>query len=109
MPETLPITESLELIEGLESTQMPVGGLIVNRLPENPFSEHEQSALKVYLERVRLYGSIAFARLQESRLALERLEGSVEHPLIMLREVVGEGVSPNDTLADELGFAGERS
>ena len=109
LPETLPITESLELIEGLETTQMPIGGLIVNRLPENPFSEHEQSALKVYLERVRLYGSIAFARLQESRLALERLEGSVEHPLVMLREVVGEGVSPNDILADDLGFAGERS
>jgi len=106
LPETLPITESLELIEGLESTQMPVGGLIVNRLPDNPFDEHEEGALQAYLDRARLYGSIAFARLQESRSALERLESVVRHPLVLLRDVVDEGVSPTDVLADELGIAG---
>jgi arsenite-transporting ATPase len=106
LPETLPITESLELIEGLESTKMPVGGLIVNRLPDNPFSEEEHTALQLYLDRVRLYGSISFARLQESRLALERLKSVVRHPLVLLRDVADEGVSPTDTLADELGIAG---
>ena len=105
LPETLPVTESLELIEGLEETQMPVGGLVLNRLPDNPFEPDEQSALDDYLERARMYGSIAFARLQESRVALERLEGAVRHPLVVLRDVVEDGATPTDVLSDELGLA----
>lgn len=106
LPETLPITESLELIEGLEATRMPVGGLIVNRLPDNPFTEEEQTALERVVDRVRVYGSIAFARLQESRRALERLESVVQHPMIVLRDVVDEGVAPTQILADDLGLTG---
>ena len=106
LPETLPVTESLELIQGLEATQMPVGGLIVNRLPDNPFDEDEQTALGACLERARLYGSIAFGRLQESRAALERLNEVVRYPQVILSDVVDEGASPSEVMCRELGWAG---
>jgi anion-transporting ArsA/GET3 family ATPase len=105
LPETLPVSESLELVAGLAKTAMSVGGVIVNRLPDNPFSEGEKTALGAYLERVRVYGSIAFARLEESRRALSRLEEAIELPLVLLRDVVDGGSSPVDTLTEELGAA----
>ena len=38
LPETLPVSEALELLDGLTRTAMPVGGVIVNRIPADPFS-----------------------------------------------------------------------
>ena len=42
LPEKLPISEAIELMEGLKETNVPLGGMILNRYPEDPFSSQER-------------------------------------------------------------------
>ena len=102
LPETLPVTESLELIEGLRETRMPVGGVILNRLPEDPFSDAERDALVALLEAKPLCGQRAFERIQECGRAARRLRDAVDVPLVVLRDIAEEGRALAGGLARQL-------
>jgi len=91
LPETLPITESLELIEGLRETRMHVGGVILNRLPEDPFSAAEREALSQLLDVHPVYGQLAFDRIRESSDARSRLRSALDVPLVVLKDMAEEG------------------
>lgn len=45
LPETLPVTEAIELRRGLQKHRLPVAGVIVNRLPADPFTAAERLAV----------------------------------------------------------------
>lgn len=45
LPETLPVTEAFELARGLKELDVPVGALVLNRMPDNPFTDDERRAL----------------------------------------------------------------
>ena len=47
--EKLPVTEALELKQGLEDTQVPVGGIILNRMPDFGLTVAEVSRLNEHL------------------------------------------------------------
>jgi len=80
LPQMLPVSESIELKNALQSENIPVAGFLLNRVPPNPFTEDEErmleelsqkqsgegSQLQVDLERLR--------RLHEARARL-RAEG----------------------------------
>ncbi len=59
LPETLPVSEALELLDGLDHSSMPVGGVILNRYPIDPLYPAERAALKPLFARYDALGGRA--------------------------------------------------
>ncbi|MCA9544675.1 MAG: ArsA family ATPase [Myxococcales bacterium] len=87
LPEKLPVTESLELLEGLAATRMPAGGLILNRFPHDPFDADERAALDAFMARQPVHGGLALKRIDQAQGAADRLRASTELPIVTLPEV----------------------
>jgi anion-transporting ArsA/GET3 family ATPase len=49
LPESLPVTESLELAAGLARLSVPVRAMVLNRMPASPFTLDERAALDAHL------------------------------------------------------------
>jgi arsenite-transporting ATPase len=81
LPETLPISEALELLDGLAKTRVPRGGVIVNRMPAERFSADETTALHGFLQSQPLFGAEAFERIQQARAAVARLREATATPV----------------------------
>jgi len=107
LPETLPISESLELIEGLVETRIPVGGVLVNRVPNDPFGPEERLALRDLVKDERLLGQRGLDRIVQSRDSMERLRRFVDVPIDTLPELELEGMSLVDSLAAAIVGKGE--
>ena len=86
LPETLPISEALELIEGLQKTRVHQGGVIVNRMPADRFTAEEAQELEKYIEKQPVFGAEGFHRIGESRRAVERLRKATPVPTLELPE-----------------------
>ncbi len=102
LPEQLPVTEALELVQGLEDTEMPVGGVILNRYPENPFDPDEQAALDEWMTLKPTHGELTWRRLAYSRQSSKRLQDSLEVPLWTLPEIDNLDGRMDVALAEEL-------
>ncbi len=76
LPETLPVSEALELLQGLAQTPVQAAGVIVNRVPENIFTAAERDALLPLLAREALQGADAFARIQDAERLVRRVARS---------------------------------
>ena len=75
LPQTLPVSEAIELKHALNDEKVPVGGFVLNRAPFNPFTLEEEKILEsmsaksttkkmmVDLERIR--------RLREAQKRLD--------------------------------------
>lgn len=92
LPETLPVSEALELLEGLSSTAMPVGGVIVNRIPVDPFTAAERAALKPFLADHDVLGGEGFRRPELATRETARLRAGTKHPIYSLPELAHEGL-----------------
>jgi arsenite-transporting ATPase len=102
LPEPLPVSETLELIEGLQRTRVPVGGVIVNRLRADPFDIKERAAIREWLEAGQeIPGSRLYSELEENRRALARLDSIPSLPLIFADELDEPGAS-SPRIADGL-------
>ena len=86
LPEVLPVSEALELIEGLQETTTPIGGVILNRFPADHFSASERAALDPLLASRPLFGGLAYRRIAGAERALERLRESIDLPLVVVKE-----------------------
>ncbi len=102
LPETLPISEALELLDGLETTRVPRGGVIVNRMPVERFSADETAALEGFLEHQPLFGAEAFSRIKDSRRAVERLRQLTSRPVSELPDFEESGEALIEKLAGAL-------
>ncbi len=94
LPEALPVTEALELIDGLRETNMPIGGVIANRLESNAFDDAERAALVQIIAGAgegRLFGVAGLDRIERARSAIDRLRLSVDVPIHELPERPEEG------------------
>jgi anion-transporting ArsA/GET3 family ATPase len=96
LPETLPISECLELIEGLAKTKMPVGGVMVNRLPADPFTVDERAKLGPLIEQQHWLGAEQFQRPLLARREVNRLRENTKVPIQTAPEL------PHEGLIDEL-------
>lgn len=105
LPERLPISEALELLEGLEKTRVPRGGVIVNRMPPERFAADETLLLETFVERQPLFGADAFLRIKESRRAVLRLRESTSIPTSELPDLEETGAA----LIEHLTLALERA
>ncbi len=87
LPEQLPITEAIELMDGLRATSVPLRAVIVNRFIDDPFTDEERvHALRILAARPSR-GHLAFDRITRGRAALGRLQAATGAPLIRLREI----------------------
>lgn len=102
LPEQLPVTECLELIEGLEEHRTPVGGILVNRVLPDPFTPEERAILAPYAEQP-WFGMERYRRVPSSQRALERLRRSTQVPIELIREFPLEGNELLDAIAASLG------
>jgi anion-transporting ArsA/GET3 family ATPase len=103
LPEQLPVSEALELLDGLRSTEIPAGGVILNRVPENPFTEEERGSLELLLDETPMQGEIAFHRIGSAQVSTARLKQRTSLPVWELPEIFGpEDEEPAFSLADIL-------
>jgi anion-transporting ArsA/GET3 family ATPase len=100
LPEELPVSECLELLEGLEKTKMPTGGVLLNRIPPDPFTAAERAALTPLVDAQNLLGKEQLARPLIAERARQRLRSSTAHAIYTLPELPPEGLV--DALATAL-------
>lgn len=100
IPETLPISECLELLEGLEKTSMPRGGVILNRFPLDVFTRNERELLTPLVDSLNLFGAEGFHKPEGSRRELQRLRAGTKLPIFIVPELPAEGLIPK--IADAL-------
>ncbi len=100
LPEQLPVTEACELLEGLNETGMPAGGVIVNRMPSNPFTQEERAALDEFMEQGHYLGELSLGRIDDAAIAMSRLEERVKGAILTLPEVTSD-MPPAEALVEE--------
>ena len=87
LPETLPVSESLELLDGLKRTSMPVGGVFLNRIPVDPYSAAERAALRPLLAGDDILGTESYRKPELAQRETARLRASTDVPIYVLPEV----------------------
>jgi anion-transporting ArsA/GET3 family ATPase len=92
LPETLPISEAIELIRGIEHHQIPLAQVFVNRVPFDPFSDGEREAVRALLANCPpMLGERTLERIDRARVSIARLAGEVTTPIATLQDVWLEG------------------
>jgi len=87
IPETLPVSECLELLAGLHKTGMPAGGVLMNRVPADPFTASERVALQSSMDRVNPLGAEGFRRPVLAQREIARLKVGTKLPIFELPEL----------------------
>lgn len=105
LPETLPVTESLELIEGLRETNMPIGAALVNKIMTDRFSEAERDALMPIVEAHPVYGRSRFLSQIDNRQAVVRLKRNANVPIAIIPEYTETGTELLERIAAALIYA----
>ncbi len=93
LPERLPVSESIELVHGLRETRTPVGGVVLNRMPEDPLTTDEREAIHLLLEDNPdgpILGTRRLAHIRESQVASSRLAEETNLPSTELPEIRGD-------------------
>jgi arsenite-transporting ATPase len=104
LPEVLPVTESLELVEGLNENRTPVGGLLCNRVVADPFTPDERRCVDALKGRP-LYGLRHLERLEDCGSALARLRTSTTLPILTIPELPLQGPALVEALVKHLEAA----
>jgi arsenite-transporting ATPase len=98
LPETLPVTEALELEQGLGRHRLSVSAIVVNRIPRDPFSPEERAALGPVLPPA-VFGGRELQRIDRAKQALELLRARRPAGVVTLGEVEGAGAKAASALA----------
>jgi anion-transporting ArsA/GET3 family ATPase len=105
LPETLPVSEALELIRGIELHHIPVSRLFVNRVPFDPFSEEERAVVSgLLLGRGPTLGARSMERIERARGSLARLHREVKVPITALQDVWIAGPRLTEEVASLMGL-----
>lgn len=104
LPETLPVTEAIELEQGLAKHRLPVSCIVVNRVPADPFSEEERAALKQELPPT-VFGARELKRIERANAALALLRERHPQRSVVLSEVDGSGAAATRQLTPLVGSA----
>ncbi len=107
LPETLPVSEALELINGIESHEIPLAQVFVNRVPFDPFNDAEREAVRALLSgRGPTLGERSMERIDRARVSLARLEREVKVPITALQEVWTDGPRLVEEMASRMAASG---
>jgi hypothetical protein len=92
LPETLPVSESLELLAGLGQTAMPTEAIVLNRVPLDPFSPAERAALEPLLQTDELLGTESFRKPTLAHRETARLRAGTRVPIFAIPELDQQGL-----------------
>jgi anion-transporting ArsA/GET3 family ATPase len=107
LPETLPVSEALELARGIQLHDIPLAQVMVNRVPFDPFSEEEREAVRaMLLGRAPTLGERTLERIDRARVALTRLHGEISVPIIALQDVWLDGPRLAEEMASLMAVEG---
>ena len=84
LPELLPVTEALELVEGLRASHVAPGGVILDRVPQDPFAPDERAALAALLAEQPMHGELGLRRIEEADAMRAHLAAATELPVLEL-------------------------
>jgi arsenite-transporting ATPase len=108
LPETLPVSEAIELARGLAEYNVPIARIVMNRFPHDPFEPAERSIAE---EMARTYdpilGARSLSRIARAAAANVRLGNDLPAPLLMIGDVWAEGARVSETVAE--AFAKQES
>jgi arsenite/tail-anchored protein-transporting ATPase len=91
LPETLPVSEAIELARGIGQHKIPLAGVIVNRVPNDPFTAEERAALDaMHIDTNAMLGARTIPRIDRAKESIARLQKELGHPPLTLPEVVDE-------------------
>lgn len=101
LPETLPVSEALELIAGFEKNKVPLLAVVANRMPDDPFVDDDERSHAALLEQVEgpLLGARSMRRSARARAALERLRAGTRLPVLVVPELASTGVQIAEEIA----------
>lgn len=105
LPERLPVTEAIELLEGLEQDRMPLGGVLLNRWLDDPFTAGERAALAPVLAEAAVFGRSRFIAAERAQAALDELVTGTALPVHRVPERAEVGQALIEALAAELAAA----
>jgi len=107
LPETLPVTEAIELVAGIEKHEIPLAQIVVNRVPFDPFSDEERTLVRAWLNgKPPTLGERTLERIERSRVALARLGSAVRAPISVMHDVWLEGPRLTEEMASLLAVEG---
>lgn len=99
LPETLPVSEALELCSGILHHAIPLARVVVNRVPFDPFTEAERAIVRKLVDgQGPVLGMRTLDRIDRAAGALARMRRDVSVPVVALHEFWSEG----PTLVDEM-------
>lgn len=102
LPETLPVTECLELIEGVGETDLPVAGVIANKVVGDDFSEEERAALEPMVRETAVFGATRFLGIGMVADSLRKLREKSGTPVWRVPELALEGPGLIHGLSDAI-------
>lgn len=74
LPEALPVSEAIELAHGVRKYDVPLSAVVLNRVPNDPFTVEERVALDaMQLEPMRTLGARRVPRIDRAKTARIRL------------------------------------
>jgi anion-transporting ArsA/GET3 family ATPase len=101
LPETLPVSETLELVAGFRKHAVPLIGVVANRMPTDPFTADEREHVQQILETEGpLLGTRAMKRLDRAHAALARLRAGVNLPVTLVPELDEAGPALTEAIAE---------
>jgi anion-transporting ArsA/GET3 family ATPase len=102
LPETLPVTEAIELVQGLRATSVPVRGIILNRTLDDPFDPEERGLVEAMLARGRVPGQLLFERITQVHESMARLAQGTGLTPLLVPEVSPQEGDPQGALTSAL-------
>ena len=98
--ESLPVSEAIELVRGLVSTDVHVAAVILNRLCRDPFDAEERAAVDGFVAaHAPLLGARSLGRIDLGRAAVRRLQRERGRPIHLVEDAAEDGPRVPLTLA----------
>ena len=107
LPETLPVSEALELCRGIAEHDIPLAQVFVNRVPFDPFTDEEREVVRELLAgRAPTLGERTMERIDRARVSMARLQREVKVPIVALQDVWLEGPRLAEEMASLMAVDG---
>jgi anion-transporting ArsA/GET3 family ATPase len=107
LPETLPVSEAIELVQGIEHHNIPLAQVFVNRVPFNPFEGSEREVVRRLIEgRGNVLGERTIERIDRARAAVDRVANAVRVPVAIVQDVWLEGPRLAEEVASLMALDG---
>lgn len=107
LPETLPVSEAIELVGGIREHHIPLARVVVNRVPFDPFTPAERELVDRLLEeRPPTLGARTLERIDRARVALDRMARGLDAPPLALHDVWIDGPRLAEEMASMMTVEG---